>query len=220
METPTIYKKNLKNCIVTDEMLGAAIFSVNKRAKNARDKEREYRDFYRRNHYCSDYYGNEDRARERKEQYYSFKDELLQFAKDKCVCIHRVGHEHDRRRRIYDYEQEYFEIDDSQVVWSNSYYDRDLCTEVYFVDVVVSTYVEYEYFLFYDFGNYSFHHPINLDDAEDEDAELSKYGKEIIEIDSLETYGENISNLMSMNYVKKVLDVLKGGSYRKVAQII
>jgi hypothetical protein len=56
-----------------------------------------------------------------------------------------------------------------------------------------------------------------LDDIEDEDAELSKYGKEIIEIDSLETYGENIANLMSMNYVKKVLDVLKGGSYRKVA---
>ena len=46
---------------------------------------------------------------------------------------------------------------------------------------------------------------------------LAKYGKEIIEIDSLETYGENIANLMSMNYVKKVLKVLKGESSRKVA---
>ena len=217
METPTIFKKNLKNGIVTDEMLGAAIFSVNKRAKNARDKEQEYRDLYRRNRYCSDEYGNEDRARERKEQYYSFKDELLQFAKNKCVCIHRVGHEHNRRRRIYDYEQEYKEVDDSKVIWSNCYYDRELGTKVYFVDVVVSTYVEYEYFLFYDFGNYSFHHPINLDGVKDEGAELSKYGKEIIEIDSLETYGENIANLMSMNYVKKVLKVLKGESSRKVA---
>ena len=61
------------------------------------------------------------------------------------------------------------------------------------------------------------HHPINLDGVKDEGAELSKYGKEIIEIDSLETYGENIANLMSMNYVKKVLKVLKGESSRKVA---
>ncbi len=216
METPSIYKKNLKNSIVTDEMLAAAIFSVNKRAKNARDKEREYRDFYRRNRYYSDDFGNEDRARERKEYYYSLKDELLQFADDKCICIHRVGHEHDIRRRIYDYEQEYNEVDDSEVVWSNCYYDREMCAEVWFVDIVESTYTEYEYFLFYDFGNYSFHHPINLDNVKDENEELAKYGKEIIEIDSLETNGEDIANLMSMTFVKKVLEVLKGKGYRKV----
>ena len=207
-----MYKKNLKNGIVTDEMLGAAIFSVNKRAKNARDKEREYRDFYRRNRYYSDDYGNEDRARERKEHYYSIKDELLQFAKDKCVCIHRVGHERDRRRRIYDYEPEYNEIDEDDVVWSNCYYDRDSCTKVWFVDVVDYTYLEYEFFLFYDFGNYSFHHPINLDEVEDENEELSKYGKDIIEIDSLETAGEDVTKLMSMNYVKKILDVLRNNT--------
>lgn len=33
----------------------------------------------------------------------------------------------------------------------------------------------------------------------------------------LRIHGENIANLMSMIYVKKVLDVLKGDCYHKVA---
>ena len=97
------------------------------------------------------------------------------------------------------------------MVWENCYYDRDLEMEVWFVDVIINTYINYEYFLFYDFGNYSFHHPINLDNvaATDEQLELAKYGKEIVEIEDLETYGEVVSNLMSLNFVKKVLEVLR-----------
>jgi len=89
MVTPKIYTANLIKGIITDEMLASAIYSVNKRAKNARDKEREYRREYR-NRY--DYYGNEERARERKEYYYELKDSLLEFATAKCTCIHKVGH--------------------------------------------------------------------------------------------------------------------------------
>ena len=198
MVTPKIYTANLRKGIITDEMLASAIYSVNKRAKNARDKEREYRREYR-NRY--DYYGNEERARERKEYYYKLKDSLLEFATAKCTCIHKVCHVKYNRRRVYDYEEEYKDIPDEEVVWSNCYYNRDWATEVYFVDVMDGSYTEYEYFLFYDFGSYSFHHPIDS-------SELTKYGKEIVEIDSLETEGEDETKLMSLNFVKKVLDIL------------
>ena len=71
MVTPKIYTANLRKGIITNEMLASAIYSVNKRAKNARYKECEYRREYR-NRY--DYYGNEERARERKEYYEAAKD--------------------------------------------------------------------------------------------------------------------------------------------------
>lgn len=47
MVTPKIYTANMRKGIITDEMLASAIYSANKRAKYARDKEREYRREYR-----------------------------------------------------------------------------------------------------------------------------------------------------------------------------
>ncbi len=43
METKKEYKQALANNIITSDMLCDALFSVNKRAKNARDAERQYR---------------------------------------------------------------------------------------------------------------------------------------------------------------------------------
>lgn len=50
MRTPTEYTRNLKNKIITEKMLLDCLYSCNKRAKNWRDKEREYRDYYRSNY--------------------------------------------------------------------------------------------------------------------------------------------------------------------------
>ena len=52
MRTPKEYTNNIKNYIITKQMLLDCLYSSNKRAKNWRDKEREYRHSY-------DYYGNE-----------------------------------------------------------------------------------------------------------------------------------------------------------------
>ena len=43
MKTPLEYTKNLKNHIITPQMLLDCIYSTNKRAKNWRVKEQEYR---------------------------------------------------------------------------------------------------------------------------------------------------------------------------------
>lgn len=41
MKTPTKFAKNLKNNIVTFEMFIGALYSINKRAKNCRDRVRD-----------------------------------------------------------------------------------------------------------------------------------------------------------------------------------
>lgn len=59
MRTPKEYMNNIKVGIITDKMLAESLFSVNKRAKNCRDKEREYRNSY-------DIYNNCEKYREQK----------------------------------------------------------------------------------------------------------------------------------------------------------
>jgi hypothetical protein len=51
MRTPKEYTKNLERRIITKEMLQDCLLSVNKRAKNCRDKEREYHNRYRHSQY-------------------------------------------------------------------------------------------------------------------------------------------------------------------------
>ena len=71
MRTPAMYTKNLKNHIITTQMLLDCLFSVNKRAKNYRDQERKYR------HMRYDYYDNEEKKRSNKEEYYLKKYLML-----------------------------------------------------------------------------------------------------------------------------------------------
>ena len=70
MRTPAAYNNNLKNHIITMQMLVDCLYSSNKRAKNWRDKQREYRE---RRSYHYDKYDNEGKAKEKKEEYYHQK---------------------------------------------------------------------------------------------------------------------------------------------------
>lgn len=94
----TQIKKNLAKGEVTDEMLGMAVFSYNKRAKNMRDQEREWRDYYRRNRYHKDTYGTVDKYKDKKDEYYRRKDECLAFAEP--TALHVV--ERERTLREWD----------------------------------------------------------------------------------------------------------------------
>ena len=104
MRTPKEYTDNLKKKIITENMLLDCLYSVNKRAKNYRDKERDYRQYYRRNRYAYDKYGNIDRCQEMKEEYYSKKEKLLSILTPTCIHKEFIGF---KRVRIYDYEPEY-----------------------------------------------------------------------------------------------------------------
>ena len=207
MKTPKVYLAYLKENIVTEEMLMVSLYSVNKRAKNARDKEREYGKIARSWYSGFHSFDNEENARKTKEMYYELKTELLKFASPWLSSIHILEHEREKRRRIYDYQDEYNRVKREDIVWSNRYFDdEEYCREVWFVDIIESRYKVYEYLLFYDFGTYSFHNPI----SEEEYLKIKDQIK-VEHLTELRTEGKDINDLVSVQFVRKVLDVLKNG---------
>lgn len=206
MRTPSEYTKNLKNRVITEEMLIDCLYSSNKRAKNYRDKEREYREYYRYNRYAYDKYDNIERCHTKKQEYYEQKEQLLSVVEPTCIHKEHFGFE---KIRIYDYQEEY-KKNRKRFVWENCYFDRELGREVWFGDVLDKTSPIYHYYLFYDInGTKTFHSPISESDIE-------KYNLNIIEIDQLETEGHDISNLISNQFVKKMLELIHSGDYTYV----
>ena len=206
MRTPKEYSDNLKNGIITEAMLVDCLYSANKRAKNYRDKAREYRSYYKSHRYAIDRYGNEDRCTATKEEYYAQKEKLLSVLQP--VCIHKefLGYE---RVRIYDYEPEYRK-NIKKFVWENCYYDYDEGREVWFGDIEDKNRPKYHYYLFYDVnGTKTFHSPIQEQDVE-------KYNLDVISIDQLETEGHDISDLISNQFVQKVLALIDSKNYKLV----
>lgn len=174
-------KEHLMKNEVTQEMLGKATFSYNKRAKNMRDKEREWRSYYRRNRYCEDRYGTVDKYEEKKEDYYKRKDECLSFVEP--TALHIV-----ERERTYD-------------EWDEEY--EEYISETYYFP---------EYYLLYTIGTYRFHHPITAEEFHKWENTLP-----VEEIDDLETEGEDVDNLLSVQTADKIRKGLKSNTYQLVA---
>lgn len=80
MKTDKKYSNNLKNGILTSEMLYNCIYSVNKRAKNNRDGK----NYYRYSQYYHSYL-------EKMNEYYNMKDYLLKkFLKPKLIHKQKI----------------------------------------------------------------------------------------------------------------------------------
>lgn len=199
MRTPKDYLENLKKGIITPSMLEDVLFSFNKRAKNYRDREEKYRLERRYNSYWYDKYGNEDMCREKKEMLYGKKSDILHCCPNKLKAIHKLKRK--KKIRIEDDDPEYYNYrseiekyikgESSKVVYMNMYFDDDIEQYVNFINIYVNS---YEYYLYYEFPNRSFHHPIN-------EKEMVKYNNlEIISLDSLTTYGENINDLLPLPF--------------------
>ena len=87
----------------------------------------------------------------------------------------------------------------SKVVWMNSYFDHYNREYVEFCDVIET---DFRFFLYYEFKDHSFHRPID-------NSELSKYsGLEVVELEELTTYGENINELLPVPFCDKVWSFL------------
>lgn len=80
MRTPRQYVVNLENGIVTEQMLCDVLYSYNKRAKNWRDKKRQYKHSYAANSYA--WFNN---ALENEKKYYEYKSEILSLLKPECI---------------------------------------------------------------------------------------------------------------------------------------
>ena len=80
MRTPKEYIENLDKGIVTEQMLCDVLFSYNKRAKNWRDKKRQYKHSYATNSYT--WFNN---ALENEQKYYNYKSEILSLLTPNCI---------------------------------------------------------------------------------------------------------------------------------------
>lgn len=81
MKTSKEYQDNLKNRIITEEMFTDCLYSVNKRAKNYRDKAHEYKSRYRHSYIAVDSQYN------KMNEFYALKERFLKYLEP--VCIHK-----------------------------------------------------------------------------------------------------------------------------------
>ena len=228
MRTPKEYTENLQNHIITDDMLEAALFSVNKRAKNWRDKKREYKQRW------YDKYHNVEKAEAEEKKMYAKKDKLL--SQLEPICIHKefAGYE---RVRVFDYQKEYEELFireafKGSIVHRNSFFKRGSCWEddywkddyddwddgddfedrwVNFFDYEDRTAPTYRFYLFYRVGDHSFHTPISEQDAKKRDLPC-------FVIDTLLTTGEEQTDLMSVQFLDKMIDLINSGEYQRTGK--
>lgn len=191
MKTPTKYNTLIKNGKITSQILGEVLYSINKRAKNWRDKKKEYKSLR------YDRYNNYEKALEQEQNYYRMKENILN--KLEPIAIHKEIIVNEYVRKIYDYENEYYSINDSEVIDENGYIDRETGDYISFKKVREKSEKEL-YYLFYEVSEYSFHQPINKSDTD-------KYNLEIIELDGFITYGKDINDLLSTQFCQKVYEL-------------
>ena len=203
MRTPKRYTDLIKNKKITNQIIAECIYSVNKRAKNYRDKIKDYKQggFYK---YKED---NIENAKEQKEKYYSMKEDLLLNFSPKLIHKKYDG---EKIQRVYSYQKNYTKLYNEKIndiIKENSYYDYDRNKEVDFFDYSLGE-KKYLYFLYYEIGEYSFHTPITEERVE-KNTQL-----EIKEIDeNFQTHGADIADLLSTQFVQKVIDLLDSGDY-------
>lgn len=203
MKTPNHFKKNLENGIVSTEMLSLALRSVNKRAKNYRDNEGKYRKSAR------DPYGNEEKNRELKVSMYKKKDKMLGLLNP--IAIHKKTIKKDVIQKYddnYDYEEYEKYINTNKVLKSRSYFDKEINGEVNVITVKTGEIeVKEEYFLYYKCGEYTFHKPIDKEEIKKNYADLK------IEEINFETVGEDINDLLSMQFINKLIELIERRQY-------
>lgn len=202
MRTPSEFAKNLKSRCISMEMLDAALYSVNKRAKNWRNKKREYK------HNRYDYYGNYEKAEMNENLMYKKKEKLLSIFQPTCIHKEFFGYE---RIRVYDYQRHYTKLltehaIKGDIVWINSYWDYEQDNEVRFFDYEIQSEPIYHYYLFHEMPKHTYHTPID-------EVDIKKYDLPVIEIDTIRTDGDDISDLVSVQFVDKLIALIESKDF-------
>ena len=196
MKPPKEYLKNLKNHTSTEQMLSDCLFSVNNRALNSRDNEHKYI------HYIPDPYGNANKYRKKKQEYYSMKRVLLSVLEPAHIQKGEVL----QRKRTYDYEEGYEDILKSGNYVNNSgFYDPDRKEHVEFVVQMIP---ETVYYLTYTLSNRTFRVPL-------EESEIKQYPDlEVVDVGRITpVYGDITADMLSVQFVEKILLLIKNRNY-------
>ena len=203
MKTPKLYNDLINEKKITNEIIAECVYYVNKRAKNYRGKIKEYKNGRSHQHLES----NIEKAEEEMGKYYQLKEEFLKVFTTNLIHKQFIG---EKKKRVYSYEKNYEKLlkeKNNDIFWKNSYYDYDKDMEIEFFDYHLGT-KKYLYFLYCEIGEYSFHSPVSEKIAE------SNTELEIQEIDeNFKTHDSKIEGLLSMQFVKKVLELLQSEDY-------
>lgn len=203
MKTPKLYNDLINEKKITNEIIAECVYYVNKWAKNYRDKIKEYKNGRSHQHLES----NIEKAEEEMGKYYQLKEEFLKVFTTNLIHKQFIG---EKKKRVYSYEKNYEKLlkeKTNDIFWKNSYYDYDKDMEIEFFDYHLGT-KKYLYFLYCEIGEYSFHSPVSEKIAE------SNTELEIQEIDeNFKTHGSKNEGLLSMQFVKKVLELLQSEDY-------
>lgn len=96
MRTPKQYVENLEKGIVTTNMLCDVLFSYNKRAKNWRDKKRQYKHSYSTNSYA--WFNN---ALQQEQKYYGYKAQILELLEPECIHEEIIENDYETIMQYY-----------------------------------------------------------------------------------------------------------------------
>lgn len=206
MKTPKEYSEHLSKNEITYSMLSEALFSVNKRAKN-------YRDAKRKVGYRSKYYeGNELKE----QQFYNKKEMLLSVLQPRCIHKELLKYKTVRHYNTgKNFEDEYFRslFYGTLVFYRPGRFCDDYCEyETDYFDEILPNQPVYNYYLYYVIGNHTFHTPIKED-------EIQNYDLPIVEIGKLETRGFESTELISVQFVDKIIDLIKTKEYKLLKDI-
>lgn len=198
MTTPKEHLKELEQKIIAEKSLDDALYSVNKRAKNWRDKEREAKHTYGKYSFA-----NQNKAAEEKEKYYEQKEKLLSILEP--ICIHKefAGF---KKTRVSSSEPNFEEKSFAHcmagdIVWENCFEKYTEGYSVHLFDYVDFSSPVYRYYLFYCCGEHSYHTPIDFN-------QISQYNLPVHFIDTIKTEGKDTNELASTAFVKKVIAVI------------
>ena len=201
MKPPKEYLKNLKHHTITEKMLSDCIYSINNRALNSRDNEYKY------THYIPNTYGNANKYRKKKLEYYGMKKVLLSILEPAHIQKGEVL----QRKRTYDYEEGYGDILKSGNYVNNSgFFDPDRKEHVEFVVQMIPQTV---YYLTYTVSNRTFRVPFA-------EAEIEKYPDlEIVDVGRITpVYGDITADMLSVQFVEKIVLLIKGRKYELIFQ--
>lgn len=131
-------------------MLLHVIFAFNKRAKIYKEEEKNYSYKY------YDGYNNQEKYERLKNEAYNCKRELLEFLEPSA--IHKIIKIREKNIRYYDWEPEYFQFTDEEILKRGEFFDFDLKRVVEFI-AVKEIEKEEKLFLYYSFNGFKFHVP-------------------------------------------------------------
>ncbi len=200
MKTPTKYSKLVKRNELTEEMIGHVAFSINKRAKNYRDKRNEYRcSNYRHAYSCmQSYEGKMNEA-------YIMKEHLLNLYQP--IELHKTVYKNAYFKKIFSDQPDYEEIKQKDII-SRGY---SYTTGNPYKEVLIEKCKE-QYYLYFIIAGFKFHQPIDEDRIENYKGLFIKTLK-----DNFKVEGKKGTEILSAQFCKKVYQLIQSEEYTLTA---